>query len=40
MKNYGTLMLAEFLGDPYDPLGGYYLSLEAYLGLLDGMLQR
>ena len=22
MKDYGTLMLVEFIGDPYNPLGG------------------
>ena len=31
MKDYGTLMLVEFLGDPYHPLGG----LPSLFGGLD-----
>ena len=34
-KDYGTLMMVEFLGDPYHPLGGKISSFERITILLS-----
>ena len=37
MKDYGTLMLLEFLGDPYHPLGGKISSFGRLLSSFGGL---